>query len=100
MNKFLSMREAEIKNLIHDIRLLHSRLQIFELPLDKRDFFTEQDVCELIGVSPRTLRTYRKTGKLHFMKMKGRILFHKLIFYMDILSLHYDIGDEKDEGDY
>lgn len=96
MNKFLSMREADLKNLIDDIRLLHNRLQIFELPLNKKDFITEQDVCELIGVSPRTLRTYRKTGKLHYMKVKGRILFHKLIFYMDILSMHYDIGDENE----
>lgn len=97
MNKFLSMREAELKSLIDEIRLLHNRLQIFELPLHKKDFITEQDVCELFGVSPRTLRTYRKTGKLHYMKMKGRILFHKLIFYMDILSMHYDIGDENED---
>ena len=92
MNKFLSMREAEIKNLIHDIRLLHNRLQFFELPLDKSDFLTEEEVCELIGVTSRTLRSYRKAGKFHYMKVKGRILFHKLIFYMDVLRLHYGIG--------
>lgn len=91
MNNSLSMREAEIKDLIHDLKVLHNRLQIFDLPLDKSDFLTEAEVCELIGVTSRTLRTYRKLGKFHFMKIKGRILFHRLIFYLDILRLHYDI---------
>jgi len=37
--------------------------------------FSKQQVAEMLGVSPRTVDTYRKTGLLDSIVVRGRVRF-------------------------
>lgn len=56
--------------------------------LTKEHFYTENEMCEMLGVTHRTLRTYRKNNLLGYIKIAGRILYLKYLFALDLLSAH------------
>ena len=96
MNKYSLLTEAQFKAWVEELKELHRDLLLYKLPLGKDYFMTEQEVCEMMGVSIRTLRTYRKNKRLRCMKIEGLILFHKIVLYLDILRLHYFDFKEED----
>ncbi|WP_394332795.1 helix-turn-helix domain-containing protein [Epilithonimonas bovis] len=52
---------------------------------------TEEDVAAILGVSMRTMRTYRQKKHLHYLKLEGRIYYLKLILYIDLILLCYEV---------
>lgn len=47
---------------------------------------TEQEVCDFLKVNPHTLRHWRRTGKIRFVKIERHIRFYQ----SDIISLLKD----------
>lgn len=38
-------------------------------------FLTTKEVCRLLHISPRTLQTWRDTGKILFIRINGKVLY-------------------------
>lgn len=60
--------------------------EIFDFSKD--DLLNESDVCELLGVTGRTLRKYRFSGHFHYIKLERRIIYLKRELYKDLLRLN------------
>lgn len=43
--------------------------------LNGEKFLTNKDVCKMLHVSNRTLQDWRDTGKIPFIRIKGKILY-------------------------
>ena len=40
-------------------------------------FLTNKDVCRMLHISSRTLQDWRDTGKIPFIRIKGKILYRE-----------------------
>ena len=40
-------------------------------------FLTNKDVCRMLRISTRTLQDWRDTGKIPFIRIKGKILYRE-----------------------
>jgi hypothetical protein len=56
-------------------------------PLDSSTLIEEYQLSELLRVTLRTMRTYRKLNYFHFIRLQGRIFYLKPLLYMDLLEL-------------
>lgn len=45
--------------------------------LNGEKYLTNREVCQLLRISSRTLQNWRDTGKIPFIKLKGKILYRK-----------------------
>lgn len=45
--------------------------------LNGEKYFTNREVCQLLRVSSRTLQNWRDTGKIPFVRLKGKILYRE-----------------------
>jgi excisionase family DNA binding protein len=43
--------------------------------LNGEKFLTNHDVCKMLRISSRTLQDWRDTGKIPFIRIKGKILY-------------------------
>ncbi|WP_073343372.1 helix-turn-helix domain-containing protein [Bacteroides congonensis] len=43
--------------------------------LNGEKYLTNKDVCQMLHISPRTLQDWRDTGKIPFIRIKGKILY-------------------------
>ena len=43
--------------------------------LNGEKYLTNREVCQLLRISPRTLQNRRDTGKIPFIRLKGKILY-------------------------
>lgn len=50
-------------------------LQNRTLHLNGEKYLTNREVCQLLRISSRTLQNWRDTGKISFIKLKGKILY-------------------------
>ena len=71
------------------LQLLEEDLKRAIVPLTKENILTERQVCELLGVTDRTLRKYREKRFIGFIKLSGRILYLKHLLYLDLEELYY-----------
>lgn len=58
---------------------LHQRRTAAAAPLDPTDLLTDAQVAQLLDVSPKTLATWRSTGRyaLPFLRIGARIRYRK-----------------------
>ncbi len=50
--------------------------------LNGEKYLTNREVCQLLHISSRTLQNWRDTGKIPFIRLKGKILYpQSLIFF-------------------
>ena len=56
--------------------------------LNGEKFLTNKDVCRMLHVSSRTLQDWRDTGKIPFIRIKGKILYRE----SDVLKLLDDFN--------
>lgn len=84
--------EAQVQEWIQDLQTLHEQLLIGTLSFSRQDLIPEQDVVELLQVSSRTMRTYRKKRYFHFIKLEGSIFYLRSIFYIDMILLSQRSG--------
>lgn len=45
--------------------------------LNGEKYLTNREVCQLLRISPRTLQNWRDTGKIPFIRLKGKILYRE-----------------------
>lgn len=45
--------------------------------LNGEKYLTNKDVCKMLHISPRTLQDWRDTGKIRFIRIKGKILYRE-----------------------
>ena len=45
--------------------------------LNGEKFLTNKDVCGMLHISSRTLQDWRDTGKIPFIRIKGKILYRE-----------------------
>ncbi|MFT4073605.1 MAG: helix-turn-helix domain-containing protein [Dysgonamonadaceae bacterium] len=45
--------------------------------LNDEKFLTNKDVCQMLHISKRTLLDWRDTGKIPFIRIKGKILYRE-----------------------
>jgi excisionase family DNA binding protein len=45
--------------------------------LNGEKFLTNKDVCQKLHISSRTLQDWRDTGKIPFIRIKGKILYQE-----------------------
>ncbi|WP_455674120.1 helix-turn-helix domain-containing protein [Phocaeicola sp.] len=45
--------------------------------LNGEKYLTNREVCQLLRISSRTLQTWRDTGKIPFIRIKGKILYRE-----------------------
>lgn len=50
-------------------------LQNRTLHLNGEKYLTNREVCQLLRISSRTLQFWRDTGKIPFIRLKGKILY-------------------------
>lgn len=46
--------------------------------LNGEKYLTNREVCQLLHISSRTLQNWRDTGKISFIRLKGKILYREL----------------------
>lgn len=87
MRKLDLISEAQFWAQFEEIKVLHQKLSESILPLRREDILTEQEVCEILRVSPRTMLRYRKREYFHYIKLEGTVLYHNVVLYYDLLAL-------------
>lgn len=45
--------------------------------LNGEKYLTNQEVCQLLRISSRTLQNWRDTGKIPFIRLKGKIIYRE-----------------------
>ncbi|MCE8587500.1 helix-turn-helix domain-containing protein [Bacteroides fragilis] len=45
--------------------------------LNSEKFLANREVCQLLRISPRTLQKWRDTGKIPFIRLKGKIMYRE-----------------------
>ena len=81
--------EAQFLEWYQEVARVHKEMAQGIIPLTKENILMEQEVCELLGVTSRTLRKYRQQQYLGFIKMEGLIFYLKPLLYMDLFLLYY-----------
>ena len=77
-----------LKIILNEVKILSNKIQ------DAQDrILTERNVCEMLGIGIKTLRSYRANGILSYSKI-GNKIFYRL---SDINSM---LNAAKIEGDY
>lgn len=56
---------------------IHQALQNRTPHLNGEKFLTNREVCQLLRISSRTLQNWRDTGKIPFIRLKGKILYRE-----------------------
>ena len=49
--------------------------------LNGEKYLTNREVCQLLRISSRTLQNWRDTGKIPFVRLKGKILYRQSEIY-------------------
>lgn len=45
--------------------------------LNGEKYLTNQEVCQLLRISSRTLQNWRDTGKIKFIRLNGKVLYRE-----------------------
>ena len=98
MNTLLKFSELKLQEWIEEIKLHYQQMLQVDLPLMKNQILTEPEVCSILGVSDRTMRTYRQRKYFHYIKLDGRILYIRWIFLLDLLSHNLQENKNDDHG--
>lgn len=54
--------------------------------LNGEKYLTNREVCQLLHISSRTLQNWRDTGKIPFIRLKGKVLYKHSDFLRLVVS--------------
>lgn len=79
LNEILNYNSPEMRELFYKIEKVNSNMTDY-LEQNKPSFFGEQfldnnEVCEMLHLSSRTLQDYRDKGLIAYYKLEGKILY-------------------------
>lgn len=92
MKTFNLISEAQVQAWIQELQTVHEQLLDGTFMFTRHDFIPEQDIVEILQVSSRTMRTYRKKSYFHFIKLEGSIFYLRYVFYIDMVLLSQRSG--------
>ncbi|MDY5535528.1 helix-turn-helix domain-containing protein [Butyricimonas virosa] len=79
-----------------DARL--NSLEKREFGLDGERLLDNQDLCQLLNVDKKTLERYRRSGRLPFLKLCGKIFYKYSSIVKEMQNLKmYDFDRESEE---
>ena len=87
MRTYHLFSEMQIKTWMDEIAAFHEELISLKIPFSKEHLYTEEEVSEILGVTVRTVLTYRKKHYLRYIKFKGHIYFLKVLLYVDLILM-------------
>ncbi len=76
-----------------ELQRIEAELSSQSIPLTREHLLTEADVSALLGVTTRTLNTYKRERILRYIKLKGQVYYLKSFLYVDLLY-HYQEGSD------
>ncbi|NDV58778.1 helix-turn-helix domain-containing protein [Bacteroides sp. 519] len=88
----LDSRSKEMSELFSAIRIgsnkIYNYKKLRKPTLLGEAFFTNKEVCKLLGLGLRTLQDYRERGHLAYYKIEGKVLY-KLSDVLQMLENNY-----------
>lgn len=85
MKNYFKPSENFIRELIQGLRQLIEELLVSDFAFSRKQLLTEDQVAVLLGVTERTMRTYRSEKLFHYIKLEGRIYYLSIILYVDLI---------------
>jgi excisionase family DNA binding protein len=58
--------------------------------LQKTDILMDQDICDYLKISVRTLRKFCRQNKIHYVRLGGRYYYIRQIFVMNLMKICND----------
>ena len=86
-NNIINTNSDEIKNILSAIEEATTNLELgmeaLSSSVNQDCYLNNNQVCEMLHISQRTLQDYRDKGRISFYKLEGKILYK----YSDIENL-------------
>lgn len=86
-NNIINANSDEIKNILSAIEEATTNLELgmeaLSSSANQDRYLNNNQVCEMLHISQRTLQDYRDKGRISFYKLEGKILYK----YSDIENL-------------
>ncbi|QGY47743.1 helix-turn-helix domain-containing protein [Maribellus comscasis] len=77
--EILDKKSTEIVSLFEELdellNIIQQALKNRTPHLNGEKFLSNRDVCRMLHISSRTLQDWRDTGKIPFIRIKGKILY-------------------------
>lgn len=93
LNDILNSRSPELKDLFEAVNQISQNIQnhtsTIKSSISGEYFLDNNEVCEMLHISSRTLQDYRDKGLIGFYKIEGKILY-KLSDIQAMLEKHYN----------
>ncbi len=93
LNDILNRHSPELKELfeaVDQIKInIYNHTATTKSSISGEYFLDNNEVCEMLHISSRTLQDYRDRGLIGFYKLEGKILY-KLSDIQEMLEKHYN----------
>ena len=87
--KVITIEDVAFQEIVNKLEAIRSKLNKNKETTPSNEIWMDnQDVCELLHISKRTLQHYRDTGKLPFSQIGAKI-YYKASDIDDFLQSHY-----------
>ncbi len=60
------------------------------LNIQKSDILTDQDVCDYLKISVKTLRKFCREDKIRYSRLGGRYYYIRQIFILNLIQVYND----------
>jgi hypothetical protein len=74
----ITMESETFKHLMDSIEGLKKTIEEKESTNTSKEWLDNQDVCQILKVTPRTLQNYRDQGLIGFTSFNSKILYRKI----------------------
>lgn len=79
--EILDKKSTEIVSIFEELdellNIIQQALKNRTLHLNGEKFLANRDVCQMLHISSCTLQDWRDTGKIPFIRIKGKILYNE-----------------------
>lgn len=78
INNIILIDESVFEEIIKRLETLSKRVEYFHKMYNTKklnDLLSSEQVCNILDIKPRTLQTYRETGKIGFSQIDRKIIY-------------------------
>jgi len=88
--KQLIFSQEFLRDLVSNAENTLENPDTYLISFDEKEILFEDQVCTILGTTPRTLRNYRKKEYIRAISFKGRIIYLKTFLWLDLLKMFYE----------